>query len=198
MPIQQPNFLAAGHRRVKQPAAADHLAALGSHPDASSTPNDPAAAAAAAVASPALPRVLAASNSVTGSVFATPEPYHAEYLSPVSVGTPPQPLLLDFDTGSSDFWVFSSLQPGNETVGHAVFNVSASSSWRLTAGASWSVHYGDGTQAGGAVGTERVSLGGIGVSGQGVEVAEGVSETFVDDGGDGIVGLGFDVINSGE
>lgn len=36
----------------------------------------------------------------TGTTAAVPEPNAAEYLSPVSIGG--QPMVLDFDTGSSD------------------------------------------------------------------------------------------------
>jgi hypothetical protein len=45
-------------------------------------------------------------NNATGSVTASPYPseYDREYLSPVSLGTPPQILDLDFDTGSSDLY----------------------------------------------------------------------------------------------
>ena len=47
-------------------------------------------------------RVATAAANNDGTVIATPELYDEEYLCPVSIGTPPQALNLDFDTGSSD------------------------------------------------------------------------------------------------
>ena len=49
--------------------------------------------------------------SGTGAVTAEDVQNDSLYLAPVSIGTPPQTLNLDFDTGSADLWVWVSLLP---------------------------------------------------------------------------------------
>lgn len=55
----------------------------------------------------------AAAAVQSGSVTATPEQYDSSYLCPVTVGG--KTLNLDFDTGSADLWVFSTLTPSSES-----------------------------------------------------------------------------------
>ncbi|EFQ33654.1 eukaryotic aspartyl protease [Colletotrichum graminicola] len=133
----------------------------------------------------------------TGSETANPEPSDSEYLCPVKIGTPAQTLNLDFDTGSSDLWVFYSSTPSSERDGQTVYNPSKSRTASLLSGESWSISYGDGSSSSGIVYSDVVSVGGLSVSGQAVEVAQTVSDEFSQDSdNDGLLGLGFSSINT--
>lgn len=65
-------------------------------------------------------------------------------------------------------------------------------------GYTWDISYGDGSSASGNVYKDSVKVGGITVSGQAVEAAEKISSEFVEDSSDGLLGLGFDSINTVE
>ncbi|KAF1362831.1 acid protease [Lizonia empirigonia] len=138
---------------------------------------------------------VAAGGNKTGTVAANPEQNAALFLSPVDVGG--QTLNLDFDSGSSDLWMFST-ELDAATIGqHAAFDASKSTTFKKTAGAQWNISYGDGSGASGTVGTDTVTIGGVKVEGQTVELANKVSQSFVQDTNtDGLVGLAFSKLNT--
>ncbi|KAF7846380.1 hypothetical protein BT93_L4481 [Corymbia citriodora subsp. variegata] len=104
---------------------------------------------------------------------------------------------MDFDTGSSDFWVFSTLLPSSESAGHTLYNASASKHSSLESGETWSINYGDGSGASGVIYSDRVVLAGVTATSQAVEAATSVSSAFTSDTqNDGLVGLAFDGLNT--
>ncbi|KAL1633813.1 hypothetical protein SLS56_002692 [Neofusicoccum ribis] len=142
-------------------------------------------------------QTLAAGNSTgeNGEVAANPEDNEALFLSPVKIGG--QTLNLDFDSGSSDLWVFST-QLSQQTIGgHTAYNSANSSTFEQMQGASFLITYGDGSGAAGNVGLDTVDIGGATVTKQAIEMATAVSQSFVEDTNtDGLVGLAFSKINT--
>lgn len=131
----------------------------------------------------------------TGEVSNTPTLSDAEYLSPISIGG--QTLMVDFDTGSSDLWVFNSMLPSADTHGHTLYNPTKSSTYRPSKGQTYSISYGDGSKSAGVVGTDTVNIGGASVTSQAVELPTSVSGTFVTDtSSNGLVGLAMSNLNT--
>jgi hypothetical protein len=190
--------LVKAYRKYNQALPAGLLEAMNAAQGA--TPGVSAAVAGGAVKA----SVAAASNSTsaaanstanTGLVTATPEQGDVEYLSPISIGG--QTMNMDFDSGSSDLWVFDTQLATASQAGHTNFNPSKSTSFKLMTGASWSISYGDGSGAAGNVGTDTVNIGGATVTSQAVELATAVSASFVSDTqSNGLVGLAFSKLNT--
>jgi hypothetical protein len=101
------------------------------------------------------------------------------------------------DTSSSS-WVFSSLLPASDLTGHEYYTSSASKSYKALSGYTWSISYGDGSSASGIVGTDTVTVGGTTVTTQAIELANTISSEFQQDAADGLLGLAFSSINTGE
>lgn len=120
------------------------------------------------------------------------EQYDQSYLCPVTIGG--QTLNLDFDTGSADLWVFSTLLPASEQSGHTLYNPGAAT---LESGQTWSITYGDGSGASGTVYADKVVVGSVTATSQAVEAATSVSSAFISDtDNDGLLGLAFSSINT--
>ncbi len=93
--------------------------------------------------------------------------------------------------------VFSPRLPKTtDTSGHKVFNPDKSSTFKNTTGSSWRISYGDGSAASGSVGTDNVTIGGLTIENQSIELAEKLSPSFVSGVGDGLLGLAFGSINT--
>jgi hypothetical protein len=120
------------------------------------------------------------------------------YLCPVSIGSPPQKFMLDFDTGSADLWVWSTELPSptKSDTSHGIFDPKTSSTFKHRPGSSWQISYGDSSSASGIVGTDHVTVGGLAIKDQAVELAKKMSPEFVRNTGDGLLGLAFGKINT--
>jgi hypothetical protein len=75
--------------------------------------------------------------------------------------------------------------------GHTIFRQCDSSTYKLSAGQTWNIRYGDGSAASGIVGVDLVDLGGLKIRGQAIELATHLSESFFVDSSDGLLGLAF-------
>lgn len=141
-------------------------------------------------------QAAAPQTSGVGSVTATPvEPNDLEYIAPVTIGG--QTIDMNFDTGSSDLWVFNTQLNAQSGQGHTLYDPTKSADFKLLKGASFDISYGDGSGAAGNVGTDTVDIGGATVTGQAIEMATDVSDSFIQDtNSNGLVGLAFSKINT--
>lgn len=79
---------------------------------------------------------------------------------------------------------------------HTIFNPSKSSTFKNQSGSSWKISYGDQSSASGTVGTDNVTIGGLTIKNQAVELANQMSQQFIEGAGDGLLGLAWGNINT--
>ncbi|KAF4930658.1 putative aspergillopepsin A-like aspartic endopeptidase [Colletotrichum viniferum] len=141
-------------------------------------------------------QTAAAGQPGTGITTATPIRNDVEYVSPIKIGG--QEVNVDFDSGSSDLWVFTSMLDAASQQGHQLYDPSKSTGGAtMIQGSSFSIRYGDGSGAQGVVGTDRVEIGGAVVEKQAIEMATAVSQQFVrDTANNGLMGLAFSKLNT--
>jgi hypothetical protein len=121
--------------------------------------------------------------------------YLKGYYGEITIGEPPQPFRVVFDTGSSDLWVIAD-ECITETACHNHRRyVSSLSTTLVTSDQSFQIHYGSGAVAG-EIAYDTVNLSGIQLRNQTFAVASTVSEQFAIVPFDGILGLGFSSIST--
>ena len=134
-------------------------------------------------------------GSESGQVTASPTQNDAEFLSPVSVGG--QTIVMDFDTGSSDMWVFNTQLDSQSQTGHTIFDPTKSSTFQTLNGATFNITYGDGSFSEGTVGLDTVNIGGATVTQQAIGLPTVVADSFISDANsNGLVGLAFSKLNT--
>ncbi|KAI1766527.1 secreted aspartic proteinase precursor [Hypoxylon sp. FL1150] len=102
------------------------------------------------------------------------------WLTPVGIGSPPQTLHLDLDTGSSDTWIFSTDTLKTEVAGQTLYDPSKSSTAHLIQNCTWSIIYGDFSTSEGICYQDTISFGNLSIPGMTIESATEVSDMFTE------------------
>ncbi|EXJ94234.1 aspergillopepsin I [Capronia coronata CBS 617.96] len=135
-----------------------------------------------------------ATGNEDGGTTAAPTQNDAQFLSPVTVGG--QQLIMNFDSGSSDFWVFNTNLAKSAQKGHTIYNPTQSSTFQNLDG-TFNISYGDGSFASGPVGVDQVDIGGATVAAQAIGLPDTVGSSFITDSvANGLVGLAFSSLNT--
>ncbi|KAI1418070.1 acid protease [Hypoxylon sp. FL1857] len=117
------------------------------------------------------------------------------WLTPVGIGSPPQQLYLDLDSGSSDTWVFSTDTAQEEVSGQTLWDPSKSSTSQKINNCTWSIIYGDFSTSEGICYKDTVTFGNFSIPNMTIESATSVSSMFTESGYmSGLVGLAWSSI----
>ncbi|KAL4116397.1 hypothetical protein PRIC2_011851 [Phytophthora ramorum] len=116
---------------------------------------------------------------------------NAQYYGAISIGSPPQPFSVIFDTGSSNLWV-----PNKKFGAHKVYDHDASHTYKAN-GTEFKIQYGSGPVSG-FLSQDELQLGGLTVADQffaEVNVTKGLGPAYYLGKFDGLFGLAFDTIS---
>ncbi|GAA5856413.1 hypothetical protein JCM8547_008733 [Rhodosporidiobolus lusitaniae] len=127
----------------------------------------------------------------TGSVPLTSELNDALWAGPVTIGTPAQSFLIDFDTGSSDFWVPLNTCTSTACSSKAKYVPGSSSSSHAVPDKSFSIAYGDGSTTSGPVYIDTVQMGGLTAVNQTFSAVTTMSDSWINDPQSGLMGMAF-------
>ncbi|KAJ7206535.1 acid protease [Mycena pura] len=125
----------------------------------------------------------------------TDEEDDEEWAGTISIGTPAQKFVIDFDTGSSDLWVPSSSCTSSTCTKKSRYTSSKSSTSSKKTG-TFEIQYGDGSSVSGPVFADTVSVAGVKATKQFFSPVTTLSSSFADDPADGILGLAFPAISN--
>ena len=111
------------------------------------------------------------------------------YFANVTVGTPPQMVQLQIDTGSSDVWMTSPTarfcKKNQDNCAGGTFNPQQSSTYHVVAPGGFNITYVDGTGSVGDFFSDDFGIGGITLDG--LQMGLALSTTI----GTGIIGVGY-------
>ncbi|KAL8763043.1 MAG: hypothetical protein Q9184_001070 [Pyrenodesmia sp. 2 TL-2023] len=112
--------------------------------------------------------------------------------------TPGHTFNLDFETGSADpvALAYRAAQI-DQYLWPQRLRPEEVSTFKKTTGAAWKISYGDGSNASGDVGTDKVNIGNLVIKNQTIELVKQISAQFVSSEGDDLRGLAFGSINTG-
>ncbi|CAG8634438.1 41675_t:CDS:2 [Gigaspora margarita] len=114
------------------------------------------------------------------------------YYGKIIVGN--QELNVIFDTGSSDLWIPNINCTSASCQNHNKFNSSNSTTFK-SEGKKWKIQYGTGS-ASGVTGIDNIQIGTFTANKQTFGLADITADFFVQFEADGILGLGFDALNT--
>ncbi|KAH8922892.1 acid protease [Atractiella rhizophila] len=114
-------------------------------------------------------------------------PLDGIYAATVELGTPPQSLLVQVDTVSSDLWVYDLTA---NTTAHRKFQPSASFTF-VGSQIPWNISYGGGYTSDGFVAQDTLTIAGFTIPDSGFGLANHTTLSFEWQVADGIIGLGF-------